>query len=163
MVPRLTAAELQAKDGAYLAAQNGALVFVESGTGGTAKTANVTGTGFYYYDAPNSVWVGVGGGGTFENPDVTNNGRLVETITAPITDYSSNNETFFELSTSGGPGSLTITLPNPADNVGRIIVVMNNGPKAIDVSNAFNFGLQIISNRSTFYVSNGTTWVQSSR
>lgn len=65
LVPRMTRAQLLAKDAAYVAAQNGALAFVTAIDGtATAKTVNVTATGFYYYDAPNSVWVAVGGGAT---------------------------------------------------------------------------------------------------
>ncbi|WP_312900250.1 hypothetical protein [Chryseobacterium taichungense] len=66
LVPRLTRAQLEAKNMAYTngtgaANQNGALVFVNdvaSGTG-TGKTINVKSAGFYYYDAPNAVWVAV--------------------------------------------------------------------------------------------------------
>lgn len=66
LVPRLTRAQLEAKNAAYTngtgaADQNGALVFVKdisSGTG-TGKTVNVKATGFYYYDAPNEVWVAI--------------------------------------------------------------------------------------------------------
>ncbi|WP_346984328.1 hypothetical protein [Chryseobacterium sp. POE27] len=66
LVPRMTRAQLEAKNTAYTngsgsANQNGALVFISdvtSGTG-TGKTMNVQAKGFYYYDAPNSVWVAV--------------------------------------------------------------------------------------------------------
>lgn len=66
LVPRMTRAQLEAKNAAYANGtgatdQNGALVFVKdvtSGTG-TGKTANVKATGFYYYDAPNGVWAAV--------------------------------------------------------------------------------------------------------
>jgi hypothetical protein len=65
LVPRMTAAELNAKNGAYTAAQNAALVFVLSGTGiaGT-KTENISGPGFYYYNSATSKWIPVGGGGS---------------------------------------------------------------------------------------------------
>lgn len=66
LVPRLTRAQLEAKNTAYTngtgaANQNGALVFVNDATSGTGtgKTINVKSTGFYYYDAPNAVWVAV--------------------------------------------------------------------------------------------------------
>ncbi|PWW25972.1 hypothetical protein [Chryseobacterium sp. AG844] len=62
LIPRLTRTELAAKNAAYTTAQNGALTFVSTLDGTAAgKTINVTATGFYYYDAPNSVWVAVGG------------------------------------------------------------------------------------------------------
>lgn len=66
LVPRMTRAQLEAKNAAYTngtgaANQNGALVFISDVTTGTGtgKTINVQATGFYYYDAPNSVWVAV--------------------------------------------------------------------------------------------------------
>lgn len=73
LVPRMSRAQLEAKNAAYAdgtvgtpSAQNGALVFVNAlGGAGTGKTVNVTATGFYYYDgtATNNVWKPVGGGG----------------------------------------------------------------------------------------------------
>jgi hypothetical protein len=53
LVPRMTAAQLVAKDNTannYAAAQNGAIVYVISGTGSTTRTTKVTGAGFYYFD-----------------------------------------------------------------------------------------------------------------
>ncbi len=63
LVPRFTVAELSTKDGAYLAGQNGTLVFVTSGTGSSGKTSDITGPGFYYYDSPTSKWRSIGGTG----------------------------------------------------------------------------------------------------
>lgn len=71
LVPRMSRAELEAKNTAYTdgnatpSAQNGALVFVTAlGGNGTGKTVNVTSTGFYYYDGTsgNNVWKTLGGG-----------------------------------------------------------------------------------------------------
>lgn len=66
LVPRLTRAQLEAKNAAYTNGtgstnQNGALVFVNDVTTGTGtgKTANVKATGFYYYDGPNDIWMAV--------------------------------------------------------------------------------------------------------
>lgn len=56
LIPRVTVAELDAKSAYYTTLQNGALVYVTGGSSSNAKTANITGAGFYYYDAPNSVW-----------------------------------------------------------------------------------------------------------
>jgi hypothetical protein len=163
LVPRMSVTELAAKDGAFLAAQNGSLVFVSAGSALAGKTSDINGVGFYYFDAPSLKWVAVGGGGDFNNPDITSLGKIVETITAD-TDYSSNTETFFELSTStGAGGDLTITLPDTADNIGRFIVVANVGPKDIRITNSFSPTLSIIGDRSsTFFVSDGTYWIQSS-
>ncbi|MBL1222957.1 hypothetical protein JET18_19040 [Chryseobacterium sp. L7] len=56
LIPRYTAPDLGKKDNAYGADQNGTLIFVTEGIGNSLKTINVKATGFYYYDAPNSIW-----------------------------------------------------------------------------------------------------------
>ncbi|MBL7881858.1 MAG: hypothetical protein JNN23_18640 [Chryseobacterium gambrini] len=59
LVPRMTAAQLVAKDNTvnnYAAAQNGAIVYVTSGTGSTTRTTKVTGAGFYYFDNTVPEW-----------------------------------------------------------------------------------------------------------
>jgi len=60
IAPRLTGSELKAKDAAYGANQNAALVYVTTPlatTDTSTKTINVISSGYYYYDAPNNVWV----------------------------------------------------------------------------------------------------------
>lgn len=94
LVPRLTRAQLAAKNAVYIADQNGALTFVTALDGSAVgKTVNVTATGFYYYDAPNNVWVAVGGGGA-SGPDTSiyvNDG----TLTGPrVVTQANNNLTF---------------------------------------------------------------------
>lgn len=66
LVPRFSLTQLQAKNGAYLADQNGALVFVNDISTGTpsGKTVNITATGFYYYDSIAGEWKTLGGGGS---------------------------------------------------------------------------------------------------
>ncbi|WP_306619087.1 hypothetical protein [Chryseobacterium ginsenosidimutans] len=59
LVPRMTAAQLVAKDNTvnnYAAAQNGAIVYVISGAGSTTRTTKVTGAGFYYFDNTVPEW-----------------------------------------------------------------------------------------------------------
>jgi len=63
MAPQLTGDELKAADGKYQTPQNGALVYVTLPvTTASTKTVNVKKPGYYYYDAPNNVWVAVGAG-----------------------------------------------------------------------------------------------------
>ncbi|MFP8893537.1 MULTISPECIES: hypothetical protein [Chryseobacterium] len=65
LVPRMTAAELSAKDdtsGTYAAPQNGAIVYITSGTGTGARKAKITGPGFYYFDNTVPEWKPFGGG-----------------------------------------------------------------------------------------------------
>jgi len=67
LVPRMSASELLAKDntsGTYAAAQNGAIVFITSGTGSTTRTTKITGPGFYYFDSTVPEWKPFGGGST---------------------------------------------------------------------------------------------------
>lgn len=59
IVPRLAGSELKAKDALYGADQNAALVYVTTplATSDTsAKTINVTSSGYYFYDAANNLW-----------------------------------------------------------------------------------------------------------
>lgn len=76
LVPRFSLTQLQAKNGAYAADQNGALVFVNDITGTPGgKTVNITATGFYYYDSVAGEWKTLGGGGT-DTSLYLNNGTL---------------------------------------------------------------------------------------
>jgi hypothetical protein len=61
--PRISASKLAAKDGAYSTAQHGSIVYVNTiDVTGTGKRAKVTKTGFYYYDAVQSLWIPLGTG-----------------------------------------------------------------------------------------------------
>jgi len=66
IAPRLSGDQMKAGDAMYNAAQNGTLVYAtaaSSDAGVTGKkTINVSKPGYYYYDAPNNVWVAVGAG-----------------------------------------------------------------------------------------------------
>lgn len=65
LVPRMTAAQLTSKDdtaGTYGAPQNGAIVYITSGTGAGARKAKITGAGFYYFDNTVPEWKPFGGG-----------------------------------------------------------------------------------------------------
>lgn len=60
--PSLSLAELDAKIAAYTADHDGAIVYIDDITvaSTTTQTANITATGYYYYDAPNDVWKKMG-------------------------------------------------------------------------------------------------------
>jgi hypothetical protein len=123
LIPRFTASELGGKDAAYGLAQNGALVFVTSGTGSTSKTADVTGTGFYYYDNPSSKWKGVGG----SSSEVFN-------VTAEQTgDYTVlPTDGYIKLNITA-PGHI-LTLPTTGIPIGKKIYVSNIGSTGINIS-----------------------------
>lgn len=163
LVPRLTRSQLAAKDAAYDTAQNGALTFVNTLDGTAAgKTANVTATGFYYYDAPNSVWVAVGGGGaaTPQRYEVIRGTSTSVTGTA----YTATNNDFFIV--TGAASGVTITLPAAdAANAGRVVVISNQNTAASTVTvvaaNAVPVAgtATVLQFRGKQFVSDGTKWV----
>ncbi|MGE8553823.1 MAG: hypothetical protein ACN6OB_07790 [Chryseobacterium jejuense] len=171
LVPRLSRAELEAKTGAYAdgnataaSAQNGALVFINAlGGAGTGKTANVTATGFYYYDGTNTnnVWKPVGGGGS-STPQRYEGIRGAATILTSTNAYSVLATDFIIVTKAAG--AMTIDLPDPAANVGRMIIVSNNNtaPGFVTVNSAGNNTLsngQLALNRGKVFVSDGTSWI----
>jgi hypothetical protein len=166
LVPRMSRAQLEAKNNAYANGtgatnQNGALVFVNAlGGAGTGKTVNVTATGFYYYDAPNSVWVAVGGGGATTQRYESTRGSV--TILPNTNPYTATATDFFIITKAGGP--FNINLPNPAGNIGRLIYVANNNTAAGAVNVQSDGGNTLLSgslaqNRAKAFVSDGTAWV----
>jgi hypothetical protein len=160
LVPRMTRAQLAAKDAAYVAAQNGALAFITTLDGTAAgKTVNVTATGFYYYDAPNSVWVAVGGGGGGATP------QRYEVIRGGVANVTTGTYTIgandFLINTQSGAGGVSITFPAlTAADAGRVIHVFNNNP-----SNAANTLLGVTGQtgnnalRGRVFTWSGTQWL----
>ena len=71
LIPRLSKADLDAKDSsAYGSNQNGTLVFVNDVSGtGSPQTADITATGFYYYDNDAAKWVKISGASTAATGD----------------------------------------------------------------------------------------------
>ncbi|WP_185204977.1 hypothetical protein [Chryseobacterium sp. C3] len=124
LVPRLTRGQLQGKDAVYTATQNGALAFVSSIADGSAtgKAVNITATGFYYYDAPNSVWKGLGGVVTPTALNVTNQ-------TASYTALATDDIILF---TTTGP--VTLTLPTTGVTIGKRIYVSVIGTNDVALS-----------------------------
>ena len=156
LVPRLTAAQLNAKNAIYLTAHRGTMVFVTSGTGtaGT-KTANIDGTGFYYYDdlaeSGTGRWIKVGGGGS-----ATPTGMTVRTTSsATLTDADLNNVVIitanvtFDLSTLTKTNGKTITFIDN-NNAGSSFSVVGAAANAYTTSQGVGTALS--------YVCDGTSW-----
>ncbi|MBP2618050.1 hypothetical protein [Chryseobacterium jejuense] len=170
LVPRLSRAQLLAKDAAYAngdataaSAQNGALVFVNLVDGtATAKTTNVTATGFYYYDGTNgnNVWKPVGGGSS----TTQRYEGIVGSATTVNAAYTVTGNDFF-IVTNAAAG-LTITLP-AADptNAGRVVVISNQNTASSTVTVVSANGVPVAGTntllqfRGKQYVSDGTRWV----
>lgn len=132
LVPRLTRAELEAKNTAYAdgnataaSAQNGALVFVTGlGGNGTGKTVNITAPGFYYYDGTNgnNVWKALGGNTTAAPLSVKN-------ISIPYTILPADDVLLFS-----NTASVTLTLPPTGFPVGKKIYVSAGGTGDVNLS-----------------------------
>ena len=123
IAPRLTLAQLKAADGVYSAAQNGAIVFVTDVTGGTStKTANITAAGYYYYDATNAVWKGMGG--TMDNKLLSNVVHIID-AEYPTSYTVTGNESVIIARWSTAQGK-TVVFPEltPAD-AGRLMYLAN--------------------------------------
>ncbi|MGX5683818.1 hypothetical protein ACWKWW_04590 [Chryseobacterium cucumeris] len=155
LAPRLTRAQLTAKDAAYTAAQNGALTFVTTidGTAST-KTVNVTAVGFYYYDAPSSTWKTLGGGAAPATPFRMNLAQAASTAY----DWTNSNFDYWEF-TSG----TQLTLPTPTAYNGRTIYIRNQTGGTLQFTGtdgvATPKGMTSLTGIAAIQIySNGTTW-----
>lgn len=126
LVPRLTKAQLAAKDAAYIAAQNGALVFVTDATGAsTTKTANVSAPGFYYYDGvTQNAWISFGGGASTPQRYEVIRGNVATVNQATYTVQPDDN---LVVTTFNAGVVITMpTLTNTIADIGRVVKIANN-------------------------------------
>jgi len=156
LVPRMTAAQLTGKNSAYDTAQNGALVFVISGVGSPGtKTANVTGTGFYYYNSPTSLWVAVGGAAATQRyEEIRGN-----VVTTQASVYAPQSTDYFIITRSAGGTTINFPTNLTIADAGRVIYVFNNNtaPVANTVNNVT--GITVMSQlRGYAVVWSGDTW-----
>lgn len=162
LVPRMTRAQLEAKNTAYVdgtagtpSAQNGALVFVTGlGGVGTGKTVNVTATGFYYYDGTtgNNVWKAVGGAAP--------TAFRMNLAQAASTSYDWTNSAFDLWEFTSGT---QLTLPTPASYTGRTIYIRAQVGGSLQFAGTDGIGtpkgLTAVSAQGAISIySNGTTW-----
>lgn len=159
LVPRMTEDQLAAKNNAYVAAQNGSLVFVTAVDGATtAKTVNVTAPGFYYYDgAVDNVWKTLGGGAVTPVPTFRND------ASANVAILASDANNFVRL--TGGGVTTAITLPVPtAAMIGKVFTVFEvtgAGAPAIQTAGGTYRGNNV-PNVNPFggyqFITDGTDW-----
>ncbi|ROI02666.1 hypothetical protein EGI16_13675 [Chryseobacterium sp. G0240] len=156
LVPRMTRAQLAAKDAAYVADQNGALTFVTTVDGtATAKTTNVTAVGFYYYDAPSSTWKTLGGGAALPTPTYrTVAGASVVTLLPSDV----GNVVLFSGGVSGD-----IKLPTPdASMVGKKLTIVELSGISQNLTNQnSNYKTNTFSSLQQFgseFITDGTNW-----
>ncbi|WP_419870125.1 hypothetical protein [Chryseobacterium sp. CT-SW4] len=129
LVPRMTADQLIAKDntsGTYGADQNGAIVFITSGTGNTTRTSKITGAGFYYFDSTVPEWKTIAGIAPSSNT-VTN---ITAEQTSSYTALATDDIILLNVNSSG----TTLTLPTSGISVGKKLYVTNKGNNSVDIS-----------------------------
>lgn len=128
LVPRMTATELSNKDdtsGTYGAPQNGAIVYITSGTGSGARKAKITGAGFYYFDNTVPEWKPFGGGAPV-NPVLNVTNQTASYTALPTDDII--------LYTTSAP--VTLTLPTTGVAIGKRIYVSVIGTTDVALSPA---------------------------
>ena len=117
IAPRLTGDQIKAKDDIYGTPQNGAIVYATSAVSGVlaGKTRNINAQGYYYYDAPNSVWHAI-------KPQALN---ITDVKTGSYVIGATDDVVLLEWEANG----YTITLPGIVEGipVGKIIHVSNSG------------------------------------
>lgn len=165
LVPRLTRAELEAKNTAYAdgaatpSAQNGALVFVTAlGGNGTGKTVNVTATGFYYYDGTsgNNVWKTLGGGAV--TPTIPTFRTIAGTAITTINASDVGNIVVITGTVNGD-----IQLPAPsASMLGKKLTLISTGSGVQTLttlnSNYLTNTLSSLQQYATELITDGTNW-----
>ncbi len=162
LVPRLTKAQLAAKDAAYVAAQNGALVFVTDATGaGTTKTANVSAPGFYYYDGvTQNAWISFGGGAPTPQRYEGIRGNVTLVNAGSYTVVPSDNVIVTQF--NAGVAITLPTLTNSVADIGRIIKVVNNNTVASGLTftgpTPVGANLTVNQGRGIEFVWTGTLW-----
>ncbi len=154
LVPRMTAAELTSKDdtsGTYGAPQNGALVYITSGTGSGARKAKITGAGFYYFDNTVPEWKPFGGGGS------TPNAVTPVRTSATGADLSAADLDGYVFLTTNADLS---TIPVSAAVKGRSITLVKVGGGTLTVNgvSAASVNSMTVNGRGLGFVYDGTAW-----
>ncbi|WP_426481875.1 hypothetical protein [Chryseobacterium sp. R2ACT005] len=153
LVPRMTRAQLLAKDAAYTTAQNGALAFVTTIDGtATPKTTNVTAVGFYYYDGQTTnTWITVGGGGTVTPvaPSVRTSATGADLSAADLNGYVflTTNADLSTIPVSAATKGKTITL-----------VKVGGGTLTVNGASAASFNSMTTNGRGLGFVYDGASW-----
>ncbi|CAD0220880.1 hypothetical protein KYG33_09850 [Chryseobacterium sp. D764] len=153
LVPRMTRAQLLAKDAAYTTAQNGALAFVTTIDGtATPKTTNVTAVGFYYYDGQTTnTWITVGGGGivTPVAPSVRTSATGADLSAADLNGYVflTTNADLSTIPVSAATKGKTITL-----------VKVGGGTLTVNGASAASFNSMTTNGRGLGFVYDGASW-----
>ncbi|PWN57530.1 hypothetical protein C1634_025660 [Chryseobacterium viscerum] len=158
IAPRLTGDQIKAGDSQYGISQIGSILYATSAVGiSSAKTVNITKSGYYYYDG--SVWQYMG-------PSVSASASF-QSIRGNVTTVSSGSYTvdasdFIIVTNHSAVVSITFpSLSNSASDIGRVVHVFNNntGAFAVTYSGSYTAGNSATNQgRGRTFVWTGTTW-----
>ncbi|PWN59891.1 hypothetical protein [Chryseobacterium viscerum] len=142
--PRLTRAQLSAKDAVYGSDQNGTLVFVTTLDGAAInKVSNVTSVGLYFYDSPTSKWYNI----RSSSSGVVEGFKILTGTYSAATPYVVQPDDFllilrYSTTSSGGNLSANVSntspylnstanlqLPDPVTCPGRVLQFVNDSDK----------------------------------
>lgn len=142
--PRLTRAQLSAKDAVYGNDQNGTLVFVTILDGAAVnKVSNVTSVGLYFYDAPTSKWYNI----RSSSSGVVESFKIITGTYTAAAPYVVQPDDFllilrYNTASTGGNGggnvsttspylnsTANLQLPDPATCPGRVLQFVNDSDK----------------------------------
>ncbi|WP_263602001.1 hypothetical protein [Chryseobacterium sp. PET-29] len=124
IAPRLTGDQIQAGDGQYKAAQTGAIIYATAAvTTPSAKTANISSQGYYYFDG--SVWqkIGVDASNIASSSLIKRVGSSYTTLIPSDLTKSINT---LSLTTSPPPTTEFNLSPLTAADRGKILYIQNN-------------------------------------
>ncbi|MBP2618610.1 hypothetical protein [Chryseobacterium jejuense] len=143
-VPRLTRAQLSAKNNVYTSDQNGTLVFVTTLDGAAIdKVVNVTSVGLYFYDAPTNKWYNV----RYSSFGVVESLKVITGTYSPAAPYVVQPDDYilllrFSTASTGGNSTANINntapfinttsnlqLPDPTTCPGRVLHFINDSDR----------------------------------
>ena len=163
IAPRLTGDQIQAGDGQYKAAQTGAIIYATAAvTTPSAKTANISSQGYYYFDG--SVWQKIG-------VDASNiaSSSLIKRVGASYSSLVAS-----DISKSINTLSIITSAPSPrfnltaltATDLGKVLYIQNNSGNNFDIryiddlSVTVDYTLQ--NTRGAVFIWGGNGWLRGS-
>lgn len=119
---------------------------------------NAASTGFYFWDG--TAWTAMGGGGAAGSDFTIGTGGILplDVLATPDLSANTDNNVLDIFQSGAGPGASPLTLPTPATNAGRIIVIINGGAKGVAIQNS-PYG-NVASSATEVFFCTGVEWVK---
>ncbi|MEA1850100.1 hypothetical protein U9K52_14360 [Chryseobacterium sp. MHB01] len=163
IAPRLTGDQIQAGDGQYKAAQTGAIIYATAAvTTPSAKTANISSQGYYYFDG--SVWqkIGVDASNIASSSLIKRVGASYGSLVASDITKSINT---LSIITSAPSPRFNLTALTATD-LGKVLYIQNNSGNNFDIryiddlSVTVDYTLQ--NTRGAVFIWGGNGWLRGS-